>query len=193
MHLKTAGDAVAVVVGGTTPKVRDGWMWDLTVPGNNDHDFYVTAGATAILVHNQNSPVCGPGGYEQLSLFDEQPYRAPDGKAFASANGTTTMSGWADPVPQGINREVSPDDVLALQREMGFPVRQAGAADNGNPGAYFASHAERQLALLEPNALIEVSSEMCADCRDFFQALANYRGVTQQVTDPVQTHIFEPS
>lgn len=40
------------MVGGTVPKQRDGWMWDLTVPGNSDHDFYVTAGSTAVLVHN---------------------------------------------------------------------------------------------------------------------------------------------
>jgi len=45
-------------------------MWDLTIPGNNDHDFYVLPadsgpsyylvdkeGVTAILVHNQN-PYC---------------------------------------------------------------------------------------------------------------------------------------
>jgi hypothetical protein len=53
-------------------------MWDLTVPGNNDHDFYVAAGATSILVHNQNAPGCGPD--EQLTLFDAEPYRvaAPD-------------------------------------------------------------------------------------------------------------------
>jgi hypothetical protein len=51
--------------GGTTPKVHDGWMWDLTVPGNNDHDFYVLPAQVAsqriddvladnvpILVHN---------------------------------------------------------------------------------------------------------------------------------------------
>ena len=28
------------------PAVHDGWMWDLTVPGNNDHDFYVVAGTS---------------------------------------------------------------------------------------------------------------------------------------------------
>jgi hypothetical protein len=56
------------VVGGSVPAVRDGWMWDLTVPGNNDHDFYVqpagsvdgeaSAGAssTAVLVHNDCHP-----------------------------------------------------------------------------------------------------------------------------------------
>jgi hypothetical protein len=27
-------------------------MWDLTIPGNNDHDFYVVVAVTAVLVHN---------------------------------------------------------------------------------------------------------------------------------------------
>ena len=52
--LKTADGTLAIVVGGSTPKVHDGWMWDITVPGNNDHDFYVTAGTSDILVHNQS-------------------------------------------------------------------------------------------------------------------------------------------
>jgi hypothetical protein len=34
-------------------------MWDLTVPGNNDHDFYVAVAATAVLVHN--CPTAGDG------------------------------------------------------------------------------------------------------------------------------------
>ena len=72
MHLKTPDGQSAVVVGGSVPAVHDGWMWDLTVPGNNDHDFYVlpaepgshrgyysVAGDTAVLVHN-NTPGCGP-------------------------------------------------------------------------------------------------------------------------------------
>jgi hypothetical protein len=43
--------------GGTTPKDHEGWMWDLTVPGNNDHDFYVIpaqSGDVPVLVHNDN-------------------------------------------------------------------------------------------------------------------------------------------
>ena len=53
-HLKTPDGSLAVADGGTTPKVHDGWMWDLTVPGNNDHDFYVIAqaGDVPVLVHN---------------------------------------------------------------------------------------------------------------------------------------------
>jgi hypothetical protein len=31
-------------------------MWDLSVPGGDDHDFYVQAGATAVLVHNCPNP-----------------------------------------------------------------------------------------------------------------------------------------
>ena len=61
------------VAGGTVPKQHDGWMWDLTVPGNNDHDFYVvsetagnvaygagydeSAGTAQVLVHNA-TPIC---------------------------------------------------------------------------------------------------------------------------------------
>jgi tRNA(Arg) A34 adenosine deaminase TadA len=68
MHLKTPDGQSAVVVSGSVPADHDGWMWDLTVPGNNDHDFYVAAGATAVLVHNIDD--------EQCALFDDGPYRA---------------------------------------------------------------------------------------------------------------------
>jgi len=51
-RLKAPNGATVTVAGGTVPKQRDGWMWDLTVPGNNDHDFYVAVATTAVLVHN---------------------------------------------------------------------------------------------------------------------------------------------
>ena len=41
------------------PKRHDGWMWDLTVPGDNDHDFYVSAGSAPVLVHNTSCPTSG--------------------------------------------------------------------------------------------------------------------------------------
>jgi RHS repeat-associated protein len=56
MHLKTPDGQPAVVAGGSVPAVRDGWMWDLTVPGNNDHDFYVEVAAASVLVHNDSCP-----------------------------------------------------------------------------------------------------------------------------------------
>jgi hypothetical protein len=56
-HLRTPDGQSAIVVGGSVPAVHDGWMWDLTVPGNNDHDFYVVVSSAAVLVHNENQ--CG--------------------------------------------------------------------------------------------------------------------------------------
>jgi hypothetical protein len=40
-RLRNPSGPLVVADGGTVPAVRDGWMWDLTIPGNNDHDFYV--------------------------------------------------------------------------------------------------------------------------------------------------------
>jgi hypothetical protein len=47
-------------------------MWDLTVPGNNDHDFYVLAaqaGSVAVLVHN-DSVGCGTTTLYRVSPAD---------------------------------------------------------------------------------------------------------------------------
>ncbi len=64
-HLRTPSGGPATVLGGWAPEVTTGWMWDLTVPGNNDHDFYVDTDAAAVLVHN-----CG---------VSAEPGPAPDG------------------------------------------------------------------------------------------------------------------
>src|SRR6185437_1416099 len=89
-------------VGGSTPAVHDGWMWDLTVPGNNDHDFYVIAGTsiqdsshhtyygvagdTPVLVHN----TCGDGIGREL-LGGESSQHILDGHAFPGAPGKTAF------------------------------------------------------------------------------------------------------
>jgi hypothetical protein len=48
------------VVTGWVPRQRDGWMWDLTVPGGGDHDFYIDTTAADVLVHNCSDPVPDP-------------------------------------------------------------------------------------------------------------------------------------
>ena len=55
--LKTPSGRRAVAWGGEVPANRYGWMWDLTI--TTDHDFYVQAATTDILVHNINEPGCG--------------------------------------------------------------------------------------------------------------------------------------
>jgi hypothetical protein len=39
--LRSARGTAVIADGGITPKSRSAWMWDLTVPGEGDHDFYV--------------------------------------------------------------------------------------------------------------------------------------------------------
>jgi hypothetical protein len=54
-----SGSTVTTVVSGRVPSQQDSWMWDLTVPGNNDHDFYIAAGFSTVLVHNISGPCRG--------------------------------------------------------------------------------------------------------------------------------------
>jgi large repetitive protein len=54
-HLNTPnGPTTTTADGGGVPTDHNGWMWDLTVPGNDDHDFYVVANTVAVLVHNSS-------------------------------------------------------------------------------------------------------------------------------------------
>ena len=60
-HLRTPGGGTATALGGWVPRARTGWMWDLTF--TQDHDFYVQAATTPILVHN-----CGDAATEGQAL-----------------------------------------------------------------------------------------------------------------------------
>lgn len=51
-HLRAPGGVTVTVIGGSAPADAVGWMWDLSVPGGNDHDFYIDTAAAAVLVHN---------------------------------------------------------------------------------------------------------------------------------------------
>jgi hypothetical protein len=121
MHLKTP-DGQSAVVGGSTPAVRDGWMWDLTVPGNNDHDFYVAVAATAVLVHN-----CGDG----TPGYSTRTERAGDlpGKY---TQGQSTR----DPASQWYHEMLSNDDLLGsinnADEGEGIVVSQEGRIIGGN-------------------------------------------------------------
>jgi hypothetical protein len=55
-HLRTPDSTTATVVTGHTPADTTGQMWDLSVPGGGDHDFYIDVIHTAVLVHNCTSP-----------------------------------------------------------------------------------------------------------------------------------------
>jgi hypothetical protein len=156
--------------------------------GNGIDPRTVSQDASKQLMRNSASISAATGG---LSALVRALGAAAGSKTVAVAGGTRTLSGWKGETPEGFSR-VSTQDVLDLQEDMGFPIRRAGAFDRGVPGQYYASHAERQAALLEPNTPIEVSSEMCDNCQAFFQRLAEYTDTVQQVTDPIATRYFYP-
>ena len=117
-------------------------------------------------------------------------YAQAAGKTAAVVGDNVTLSGWAK-APEGFTR-VSPQDVLDFQDEIGFTARRAGFFDNGVPGQYYASHAERQAYLLEPDEPITVSRSICTNCQAFFQQVADSTEEAQNIIDPMQTWTFAP-
>jgi hypothetical protein len=98
----------AVANGGATPKVHEGWMWDLTVPGNNDHDFYVTAGIVTVLVHNVGGDLCyGPYHRRPGPQTNEEMAAARNGQATELRGGVNRGSSFRSvdahygPLPEG--------------------------------------------------------------------------------------------
>ncbi len=102
-----------------------------------------------------------------------------------------TQSGWGHSEGDGIAL-VSTDAVAARCDEIGHALKPSGASDNGEPGRYNASHAEKQQAIARPNEPVGVSNPMCSDCKNFFSKLAQSTGRQQVVTDPDVTRVFNP-
>lgn len=109
--------------------------------------------------------------------------------AATSSNATRTSSGWGSK-PSGVTNGIAAVDELANNMNYTFPSYRFDPP--GQPGRYYSSHAEVQMAALHPNEPIGVSNVMCASCRDFFSALAQYRNDVQIVADPRHVHIFYP-
>jgi len=86
-HLRSPdGSDTATVIGGWIPNQRVGSMWDLTIPGNNDHDFYVDIIAGSVLVHNLTNVYVPPPPRKILPGF-------PDATFIGNRGGRAT---WVD-------------------------------------------------------------------------------------------------
>ena len=66
-------------------------------------------------------------------------------KAVSSDRNNDALSGWSKDRPPGF-LDPNVEEVLQVTDEMGYP-RTSNYVDQGVPGQYFASHAERQMAL----------------------------------------------
>ena len=83
------------------------------------------------------------------------------------------------------------DDVINKSNEIGHKLRNAGANDQGVPGRYNASHAEKQLSIISDNP-IGISQPMCTDCQGYFKNLAIGEGREYVTADPNFIRIFSP-
>ena len=144
-HLKTPDGAVAYANGGSVPADDVGWMWDLTVPGNGDHDFYVvslanqnsdSAGSSAeaipVLVHNNTCPTdpnITHGGLGQFAtqwrlisegytnVVPEVQFRNSLGDAFrADFVGQNPQGGW-----EAFDAKLGPGSVVSDNQAIGYP------------------------------------------------------------------------
>jgi RHS repeat-associated protein len=101
-----------------------------------------------------------------------------------------TMSGWGHEEGDGLTK-VAPGDVMDHCDEIGHNLK-SHPWDQGEPGQFNASHAEKQQAVARPGEPVGVSNPMCADCQNFFSKQAEALGEPQVVTDPNVTRIFHP-
>jgi len=81
---------------------------------------------------------------------------------------------------------------MQRSQNIGHSLKPAGALDQGVPGRYNASHAEKKMSILSPNQPVAVSRPMCPDCQEYFHLLAQYTQHIQVVADPQIIRIFRP-
>jgi len=113
---------------------------------------------------------------------------ASRGKTSASVEGKPTESGWTT----GPGARENTEAVMDLSKKMGHDLQPNKLLDQGTPGRYHASHAEKQAAVVAPNKPIAVSAPMCDNCRRFFRALARHTGKPQTVAEPHAVWVFRP-
>ena len=145
IHLQTPDGQSAVVVGGSVPPVHDGWMWDLTVPGNNDHDFYVVvvgggSASGAVLVHNEDGCLPGVGDVPRkvvnsnMGHIDEERAARAGFDTVQSAQAAVRQLGESigtDGFPEGTIPDTARSDRLLVPfGDNGYAVYQI--AKNGN-------------------------------------------------------------
>jgi len=162
---------------------------DLTI--DDLHTYFVMAGETPVLVHNEMCPtkaalLAGPHP-------DDVAYPAADKstRTQSYANGETTMSGYGGKTPDGHVRSLPEDTLPAMGPDY---VRVPHTHDNNaGDGAYYLSHAEPQQAALNPGENQSVNRDMCDVCVMNMNNHARGTGMTTFITDPTTIHVYTPN
>ena len=125
-------------------------------------------------------------------LSDKYGYsQNPNRKTVASDGIIHTLSGWKTLDADSEFTRVPVEEVIIKAKIIGHNLRNAGANDQGVPGKYNASHAEKQLSIISDKP-IGISQPMCIDCQSYFRKLAVQEGNLYIVADPDIIRIFNP-
>ena len=125
------------------------------------------------------------------ALPDKSSYRT---KVTASNEDADFMSGTGSksaPLPEGFKRTPL-GDVRARAEDIGYDFPESKALDNGDPGSYYASHAEVQASIDALGAPTGVSENMCGSCQEFYRQDAVASETPRYNTDPTGTWEFRP-
>ncbi|MFK8905435.1 polymorphic toxin-type HINT domain-containing protein [Streptomyces sp. YS-3] len=152
------------------------------------HTYYVLAGSSPVLVHNTcptSAALRAAPSPEHASLPTHEAK-----KTAARAGNSVAVSGYSTDVPTGFSR-ATPEQVLnAMPNHLRTP--NAFMDNSAGPGAYYLSHAERQVSTLNSTDSISVSRVMCDNCIGWFQERAKQLGHELSVTDPDVINVFKP-
>ena len=113
--------------GGTTPMTHDGWLWDLAVPGNNDHDFYVSPASGDVAASMLQSAWTDPASGKDLMGAR---WYAPSAGDFTSAD-TVQVSPDPDPAA-GDPFAYAADNPLTYTDPTGHLISAGSPATNPN-------------------------------------------------------------
>lgn len=112
-------------------------------------------------------------------------------KTVASDGNINTLSGWKALDENSDFTRVAPEVVIDKSNEIGHKLRNSGANDQGTPGKYNASHAEKQLSIISEQP-IGISQPMCSDCQNYFKQLSIKSGKVYIIADTNTIRIFNP-
>lgn len=114
-------------------------------------------------------------------------------------DGINTVSGWSDgrQVSQKFLQEnnivqIPLYETYNVAAEMGYTFDENSSIDNDMPGSAHACHAEKQIMVRQLGEPIGVSRDICPDCQDFAQKLADEYHDPIVIADQKKIYIFIP-
>ncbi len=106
-------------------------------------------------------------------------------KRTTASDDIRTISGAPQPLPDDFT-PVSRQEVFDHADQIGYQIGAdfRDTTIGGPQGAYNATHAEKQLGVVQPDDPIGITTKICDDCLQFLRYDAKYNNVQRVTTDP---------